>query len=286
MGDPLWRIVLLLCAYLCSAAVVPDPLSDSGSLSARAALSTRGREDERQARVSVRTTQVEQDKRHVRVTFTGFFNVTATVALLPNETESAVRAAPWALSAALNFSAVRGPVAITFGAASAHASADLRAGSDHTRSADGAALGGAIRVADKGVVGFGVGASSAAGGASAQGKGGASSGAQGGGAAHVEAKAGSGSSANATGIALGDGGDDGVAHTATYVNGSTAAGAVGTVGMAYIGNTTAVGVRNGESVGAHAYGEGHGKQADGGGGGSGVAAGYGANATASHSSNG
>lgn len=300
---PLLFLALLsaLCSDSCESAALPSPLRNDGLVSARAHLQSDGRTAQREAHISVRTTREEEAGR-VQVRFSGFFNVTATVMLLPNETkeEASARAAPWAVSAALNFSAVRGPVAIRFGAASAHAESTLSAAARAAGvsadadarggNADATALGGSVRVGSSNVSGFGMGGGNARNNGVASAAGGPreskGASADGNGAAAVQARAGIGASSRVVGVALGDAAQDGDAEASARINGTAAAAGVATTGSEYMGQSV---VRGANGTATHrrvreASGIGEGRGVSSGAGGSGAAAGHGATASSAHSS--
>lgn len=246
----LHRVIIAICVLAFTVSVHGAPLP-SGHVDARAALQSSSGKTVRQANLVVQanaapvsTTDAHAGQRAVRVTFNGYFNVTATVWVPANETDaiSGKPTTPWTVTAALNLSALRGPVAVTFGASGAHAGAELDA---HSPSADAAALGGTVRVSNTSAAGFGAATARSSGDAHADAGGGPSvalnSTAFGSGAVSARTATGQKAEAGTAGFALGDGSLEGQALAASEINGAAGAAAVGTTGEVYRGMSYARG---------------------------------------------
>lgn len=287
--------------YRGRAAVVP---TTSGTVSARTVLNSSTTHDSRQAELSVTSARIGDDlKRPVRVVFSGYFNLTATVWLSPNETAS-IRDSnakkPWTVTTALNFSALQGPLAVSFGAANAYAAANLTA--VRPKSAQSAAIGGSVRLADKPLAGFGQAVGSTQGESKASAIGGAArvqqltNTAYGAGSASIQMQAGSRHGhARGSASGIGNGELNWTARSSATAQGAGAAAGAGTSGDAYYGESEAHGDRRLDEVGStndtFAYGMGQGGSSvqiedsgGGGGGGNGAAAGFGAISYAHHQS--
>ncbi len=287
-----------LLLYCGQAAIVPS----AGTVSARTVLTSKGSRDSRNAELSVTSTRTAGDsKQPIRVVFSGSFNVTATVWLSQKEIDSTLRSGdgatkPWTVSTALNFSALQGPLALSFGAANAYAAANLTA--TQPSSAQSAALGGSVRLADKALAGFGQAVGSARGNAEASAIGAAvkvqkvGNTAHGTGGATVQVQAGRGNAgARGTAAGIGDGTLNGTARSSATAYSEGAAGGVGTSGDAYYGESEAHGAKvsdeGKQKNDTLAFGMGYGSGGNGsesGGGGSGAAAGHGATSYSSHKS--
>lgn len=108
----------------------------------------------RQADMNVTTTSgATPDKRAYQVTFSGYFNVTATILLDKNDTDnSKIDGKNWAISTAINFSALNGPLAMAFGNAGTHVTSNSGSGANDV---SGNAMGGRVRVLNKTAVRMG-----------------------------------------------------------------------------------------------------------------------------------